>query len=111
LQVSGLLLAEEPDTAPAQQSDNTKVNQRDRSNAEPTADQQKEKRSDRELARQIRRAPVFRQLSALVPHRALFSGRAKSRHGHRFIHQTMSFMDGELHFSVGVMRTKRIKLG
>ena len=31
------------------------------------ADQQKEKRSDRELARQIRRALVFRQLSALVP--------------------------------------------
>jgi hypothetical protein len=56
LQVSSPLLAEEPDTAPAQQSDNTKVNQRDRSNAEPTADQQKEKRSDRELARQIRRA-------------------------------------------------------
>jgi len=25
--------------------------------------------------------------------------------------RTMSFMDGELHFSVGVMRTKRIKLG
>src|SRR5437667_6871125 len=64
---SGLLLAQEPNTAPAQQSDNTKVNQRDRSNAEPTADQQKGKRSDRELARQIRRAPVFRQLSALVP--------------------------------------------
>ena len=95
MQVSSLLLAEEPDTAPAQQSDNTKVNQRDRSNAEPTADQQKEKRSDRELARQIRRAPVFRQLSALVSHRALFSGRAKSRHGHRFIHQTMSFLDAD----------------
>ena len=81
MQVSSLLLAEEPDTAPAQQSDNTKVNQRDRSNAEPTADRQAEKRSDRELARQIRRAPVFRQLSALVSHRTLFSGRAKSRHG------------------------------
>jgi len=24
---------------------------------------------------------------------------------------TMSFMDGELHFSVGVMRTRRTKLG
>jgi|SRR5438477_6596757 len=55
---SGLLLAQEPNTAPAQQPDNTKVNQRDRSNAEPTADQQKDNRSDRELARQIRQALV-----------------------------------------------------
>jgi hyperosmotically inducible protein len=38
--------------------DNTKINQRDRSKSEPTADQQKENRSDRELARQIRRAIV-----------------------------------------------------
>jgi osmotically-inducible protein OsmY len=36
-------------------ADNTKVNQRDRSKAEPTADQQKENKSDRELAREIRR--------------------------------------------------------
>src|SRR5437870_6463620 len=27
------------------------------------------------------------------------------------IHETMSFMDGELHFSVGVLLTRRIKLG
>ena len=39
-------------------ADNTKVNQRDRSKAEPTADQQKETQSDRETARQIRRALV-----------------------------------------------------
>lgn len=38
--------------------DNTKVNKRDRSKAEPTADQQKENKSDREVARQIRRAIV-----------------------------------------------------
>lgn len=38
--------------------DNTKVNKRDRSQAEPTADQQKENKSDRELARSIRRAIV-----------------------------------------------------
>jgi len=38
--------------------DNTKVNKRDRSTAEPTADQQKENKSDRELARSIRRAIV-----------------------------------------------------
>ena len=39
-------------------ADNTKVNQRDRNQTEPTADQQKENKSDRELARQIRRALV-----------------------------------------------------
>ena len=37
-------------------ADNTKVNQRDRSKAEPTADQQKENKSDRETAKEIRRA-------------------------------------------------------
>ncbi|MFY9559308.1 MAG: BON domain-containing protein [Terriglobales bacterium] len=38
--------------------DNTTKNQRDRSKSEPTADQQKENKSDRELAQQIRRALV-----------------------------------------------------
>ena len=38
--------------------DNTKVNQRDRTQTESTADQQKENTSDRELAQQIRRALV-----------------------------------------------------
>jgi hyperosmotically inducible protein len=38
--------------------DNTKVNQRDKNQAERTADQQKENRSDREIARQIRRSIV-----------------------------------------------------
>ena len=38
--------------------DSTKNNQRDRSDNAVTADQQKENRSDRELARQIRRAIV-----------------------------------------------------
>jgi len=36
--------------------DNTKTNQRDRSDNAVTADQQKENRTDRELAKQIRRA-------------------------------------------------------
>jgi hyperosmotically inducible protein len=39
-------------------ADNTKVNQRDKNKAEPTADQQKENQPDRELARQIRRSIV-----------------------------------------------------
>lgn len=38
--------------------DNTAKNQRDRSKSEPTADQQKENKSDRELTRQIRKALV-----------------------------------------------------
>jgi hyperosmotically inducible periplasmic protein len=38
--------------------DNTKVNQRDRNKAEPTADQQKESQPDREIARKIRRSIV-----------------------------------------------------
>lgn len=61
----GLLSAQDatPTQQPADKSsevapDNTGVNQRDRSKAEPTADQQKENKSDRELARQIRRALV-----------------------------------------------------
>jgi hyperosmotically inducible periplasmic protein len=42
----------------AQQSapDNTTVNQRDRNGTEPTADQQKDNRSDRDITQQIRRA-------------------------------------------------------
>jgi hyperosmotically inducible protein len=38
--------------------DNTKVNKRDKNNAEPTADQQKENQPDREIARKIRQSIV-----------------------------------------------------
>jgi len=62
--LSGLLLVTfaiaqqaEPGSTPPS-NDNTKVNQRDRNSAETTADQQKENKSDRELARQIRRSLV-----------------------------------------------------
>jgi osmotically-inducible protein OsmY len=52
----GLLCAQqESSQVPA---NNTKVNQRDRNQSEPTADQQKENTSDRELTQQIRRAIV-----------------------------------------------------
>jgi osmotically-inducible protein OsmY len=43
---------------PQTRGDNTKVNQRDKNAAEPTADQQKENRSDRELTKQIRKSLV-----------------------------------------------------
>ncbi len=47
-------LAQEPaqPTAP----DNTKVNERDRSKDEPTADQQKDNRSDQDITQQIRQS-------------------------------------------------------
>ena len=44
------------DTSQQAPPDNTKVNKRDRSGHEATADQQKENASDRDLARQIRKA-------------------------------------------------------
>ena len=53
----GVLWAQQ-DNASQAPPDNTKVNQRDRNQAEPTADQQKENTSDRQLAAQIRRAVV-----------------------------------------------------
>ena len=40
------------------QADNTKVNERDRNANEPTADQQKENRTDRDITQQIRKAIV-----------------------------------------------------
>jgi osmotically-inducible protein OsmY len=48
-----LVVAQEPT-----QPDNTKVNKRDRAKSEPTADQQKENATDRELAKKVRRAVV-----------------------------------------------------
>jgi len=44
------------DSSAAPQPDNTKVNDRDQNKAEPTADQQKENRPDREITRDIRRS-------------------------------------------------------
>ena len=51
----GLVLATAQDPAsPA--PDNTKVNDRDRNSNQPTADQQKENRPDRDITKQIRQA-------------------------------------------------------
>ncbi len=46
------------DSAAPVPADNTKVNQRDQSVNQPTADQQKDNRSDRDITRQIRQAIV-----------------------------------------------------
>ena len=62
---AGLLLgtgvltsAQEPSTQEASPAapDNTTVNERDRSQNEPTADQQKDNRSDRDITQQIRQS-------------------------------------------------------
>ena len=60
LSTIGLVWAqqEQPATGSQTPADNTKVNQRDRNQNEPTADQQKENSSDRALAQQVRRALV-----------------------------------------------------
>ena len=55
--LGGLAFAQQ-DNSQQVPADNTKVNQRDRNQNESTADQQKENSSDRQLARQIRRAVV-----------------------------------------------------
>lgn len=51
-----LVLAQEPPAQTPPAADNTKVNQRDQSASEPTADQQKNNRSDRDITQQIRRS-------------------------------------------------------
>jgi len=52
-----LALSQEPATQPTA-PDTTKVNERDRSQNEPTADQQKDYRSDRDITQQIRQSIV-----------------------------------------------------
>jgi hyperosmotically inducible periplasmic protein len=57
LLLSGLALGQQ-DNSQQVPADNTKVNQQDRNQNEPTAEQQKENSNDRELTRQIRSAIV-----------------------------------------------------
>jgi hyperosmotically inducible periplasmic protein len=57
LGTGALASAQEPSTQQASPvPDNTKVNERDRSQNEPTADQQKDNRSDRDITQQIRQS-------------------------------------------------------
>ena len=56
LGVGVLTHAQEPNNQAPPASDNTKTNQRDRSANEPTADQQRNTRSDRDITQQIRRS-------------------------------------------------------
>jgi hyperosmotically inducible periplasmic protein len=50
------MLAQDSAEQNAPASDNTKMNQRDRNASEPTADQQQNNRSDRDITQQIRQA-------------------------------------------------------
>ena len=52
----GVMLVSSPPARAQAPADNTKVNQRDRANDAPTADQQKENASDRDLTQKIRRS-------------------------------------------------------
>lgn len=56
LGVGVLMHAQEPNSQTPRAADNTKTNQRDRSANEPTADQQKSNRSDRDITQQIRQS-------------------------------------------------------
>ena len=58
LGVGVLMNGQEPKSQTPAASDNTKTNQRDRSANEPTADQQKDNRSDRDITQQIRQSIV-----------------------------------------------------
>jgi hyperosmotically inducible periplasmic protein len=51
-----MVMAQDPAGQNAPASDNTKINQRDRNPNEPTADQQQNNRSDRDLTQQVRKA-------------------------------------------------------
>jgi hyperosmotically inducible periplasmic protein len=51
------IVAQDSTSQPAP-ADNTKINQRDQNANEPTADQQKDNRSDRDITQQIRKAIV-----------------------------------------------------
>jgi hyperosmotically inducible protein len=51
-------LASAQDASQQSAPDNTKVNERDKNRTEPTADQQKENKSDRDIAQQIRQSIV-----------------------------------------------------
>jgi hyperosmotically inducible periplasmic protein len=58
LGVGVLMHAQQPNSQTPPAADNTKTNERDRSANEPTADQQKDTRSDRDITQQIRRSIV-----------------------------------------------------
>jgi len=58
LGVGVLMHAQEPNSQTPPAADNTKTNERDRSANEPTADQQKDTRSDRDITQLIRRSIV-----------------------------------------------------
>jgi hyperosmotically inducible periplasmic protein len=59
---------QQPAPQTAAPADNTKVNVRDRSATEPTADRQKDNRSDREITQQVRKAIVKDKSLSMYAH-------------------------------------------
>lgn len=55
---AGCMVASAQDSSQQSAPDNTKVNQGDQDKSQPTADQQKDNRSDRDIAQQIRQSVV-----------------------------------------------------
>ena len=55
---SSILYSQSQTQQPTTDADNTKVNTRDRAEGSPTADEQKESQSDREITRRIRQSVV-----------------------------------------------------
>ena len=68
--VAGLAYAQDRDNARSAAPDNTRVNKRDRSDAERTADQAKETPMDREIMQKIRKAIVSDKTLSTYAHNA-----------------------------------------
>jgi len=75
-------LTQEPTSQPTA-PDNTKVNERDRSQNEPTADQQKDNRSDRDITQQIRQSIVKDKTLSTYAHQRQdrYAGRSGNAQG------------------------------
>lgn len=74
------LSAQETQPGSTAAPDNTKVNKRDRSRSEPTADQGKNNASDRETMRKIRRALMDDKSLSTYAHNVKSSPRAARSH-------------------------------
>jgi hyperosmotically inducible periplasmic protein len=68
LLAGSVVWASAQDATPAPAPDNTKVNQRDKDESQPTADQQKDSRSDLEITKQIRRSIVSEKSLSTYAH-------------------------------------------
>jgi hyperosmotically inducible protein len=68
LLAGSVVWASAQDATPAPAPDNTKVNQRDKAATEPTADQQKDNRSDLDITKQIRQSIIAEKSLSTYAH-------------------------------------------